>query len=92
METHLAHVQAFVEQLLDTGGTLVRLVDNLTDAFVEHDVERGQAAADVFEMLVGTVGMRFASVTERDVTRAAELMDLAMQSVLTDLRRALAGR
>jgi hypothetical protein len=85
MESHSAppapHVQAFVEQLLGTGGTLVKLVGGLADAVVASGSMGEQAADEIVGMLTGTVAVRLASIPEAEFVRASELMELAMEGV-----------
>ena len=93
MESPLAsceHIAEFAEQLLNTGDVLVNLVDNLIDALVENGTEPHDATNEILEMLAGTLQARFASIPATDVTRATELIELAIQSVLDDLMKALA--
>ena len=92
METQLAsddHVALFVTHLLNTGGTLVSIIDNLADALIENGAEPDEARDDMLGTIAGTVGQRLASVPAAEVVRAAELIDIAMESVMTDLHRAL---
>ncbi len=92
METQLAsqdHVAAFVTNLLNTGGTLVSIIENLSDALVENGADPDEASDDILGMVAGTISQRFASVPAPEVVRAAELIDIAMETVMTDLHRAL---
>lgn len=94
METQLAsheHVATFVTNLLNTGGTLVSIIDNLSDALVENGAEPDAARDDILGTLAGTIARRFASMPAADVVRAAELIDVAMESVMIDLQRAMKG-
>jgi hypothetical protein len=93
METQPAppgpHVQAFVEQLLSAGGVLVNLLENLTEGLASaNDSTSEEAAADIVEMLLGTVATRLASVPPADFLRAAELIEQAVDAVFADLRKA----
>jgi hypothetical protein len=93
MESHFAppapHVQAYVEQLLNAGGTLLKLLDNLADAVVAKGTMGEEEAADeLLDMLMGTVAVRLSSIPEADFVRATELMELAVNGVLADLERA----
>jgi hypothetical protein len=83
------NVHAFVGELLDTGGALIGIVENLTDALTEQGYTRQDALAELFEMLIGTISLKFASIPASEIDRAAELMALALQAVMTDLERAL---
>jgi hypothetical protein len=84
-----AHVQAFVEQLLTAGHTLITLVDRLAEALVESGtVGEGAAVAEIVAMMMGTVAVRLASVPEDDFTRATELIDRTLDGVFGDLQRA----
>lgn len=87
MDTHIAE---FTEQLLNTGDILISLVDDLIDALVEHGAKDEDAMTDVLGMLAGTLQARFTAIPAADVTRATELVRLAMQTVLDDLMEALA--
>jgi hypothetical protein len=83
------HVHAFLAELLDTGGTLLGILENLTDALTEQGQDRDAAIIDVFQMLVGTVWLRFESIPAPEVDRSAELIALALQAAMADLERAL---
>jgi hypothetical protein len=83
------HVQAFVEQLLSAGGVLVNLLENLTEGLASaNDSTSEEAAADIVEMLLGTIAMRLSSVPPADFLRAAELIEQAVDAVFADLRKA----
>jgi hypothetical protein len=92
MESHFAppapHVQAYVEQLLNAGGTLLKLLDNLADAVVANGSMGEEAAGEILGMLTGTVAVRLSSIPAADFVRATELMQLAVDGVLADLERA----
>jgi hypothetical protein len=92
MASHFAppapHVQAFVEQLLTSGGTLVKLVGDLADAVVANGSMGEEAANEIVDMLMGTVAVRLSSIPAADFVRAAELMELAVDGVLAELERA----
>jgi hypothetical protein len=99
MESHPAppapHALAFVQQLLGTGLTLIRLLDDLVDACVASSgSDESESAEALIEMLAGTVGVRLRRVPAADFDRAAELMEMTMEAVLADLRMAaeVAGR
>jgi len=85
METH---VQLFVGQLLNTGDALVRLLDGITDGLVRNGFERDDATAEVLAMMMGTVAARFESVPQAEIERSTELLELALEAVFADLRRA----
>jgi hypothetical protein len=85
------NIAGFTTQLLNTGDTLLTLIDNLTDALVESgEDDREEAAADVLGMVAGSLALRFASIPAADVVRATELMALAMQCVFDDVIEAIA--
>ena len=92
METQFAppapHVQAFVQQLLNAGHTLISVVDNLTDALVENGSTREEAMGDLVVALMGAVDVRLASVPQADFARATELMELTVDAVIAELKRA----
>ena len=82
------HVQAFVEQLLNAGDTLVNLVENLVGGLVANGSVQEEATGELVAALIGTVAVRMASIPESDFVRATELMQLTVDGVLDDLRRA----
>jgi hypothetical protein len=82
------HVQRFVEQLLNAGGTLVSVVENLVDALVANGSNDDEATGDIIVALMCAVASRLAAVPEADVARATELMEQAADGVLAELERA----
>ena len=82
------HVQAFVAQLLNAGGMLVGIVENLVDALVANGSSDEEATGDIVVTLMGTIATRLASTSEADFVRATELIQQAADGVLADLRRA----
>jgi hypothetical protein len=92
METEFAepapHVQAFVGQLINAGGMLVSIVDNLAKGLVENGATVEEANADIIVALMGSVANELSSVPEADFVRAATLVERAADAVLADLRRA----
>ena len=82
------HVQAFVGQLVNAGGTLVNIIDNLAQALVENGATLEEANADIIVALMGSVANELSSVPEVDFTRATKLLEQAADAVLADLRRA----
>jgi hypothetical protein len=85
------NIEVFTTELLNTGDTLVSLIDNLTDALVESGEEdRDAATADVLGMVAGSLALRFASIPSADIVRATELITLAMQCVFDDMLEAIA--
>ncbi len=89
METPLASTHAFLAQLLDSGGTIVRIAENLVAALEEHGSSHDEAITDIFQMMVGTTAARFASTPDAEIARATELIALTLQAVLEDLERAV---
>jgi hypothetical protein len=92
METEFAepapYVQAFVGQLINAGGTLVNIVDNLAKALASNGSTIEEANADIIVALMGSVANELSSVPEADFVRAAKLVEQAADAVLADLRRA----
>jgi hypothetical protein len=88
------HALAYVHQLLATGLTLAKLVDDLIEAIVDHGSDAEDATATIIDMVAGTVGVHLRRVPPADFGRATQLMELTMEAVLADLRMAteLAGR
>jgi hypothetical protein len=82
------HVQAFVGQLVNAGGTLVNIIDNLAQALVENGATLEEANADIIVALMGSVANELSCVPEVDFTRATKLVEQAAEAVLADLRRA----
>jgi hypothetical protein len=91
MENHAASPQAlaFVYQLLGTGVTLVRLLDDLLESSIAKGSDADDSARGLIEALTGTVGVHLRGVAPPDFQRATELMELTMGAVLTDLQRAV---
>lgn len=76
-------------QLLNTGHTIVGLVENLAEALVEatgDPIEECRHA--VIAMSMGTIGVRLAATPPEDFTRATALMDQALKVLIGDLERA----
>ena len=85
-----AHIVEFTAQLLNTGDQLSNIVDDLIDALVENGTDEDEAEADILGALAGTVANRLLSVPPAEVTRATELITIAIQGVFEDLMRAQA--
>jgi len=84
----------FVRTFLRCGITLQDLLADLADACPEDAFPGESPTAVVLEMAIGSVGTRLRRVPAEDFARAAELMELAVEAVLADLRTAVevAGR
>jgi hypothetical protein len=78
----------FVVELLNTGGALVTIVDNLADGLAANGSEEEEPADLIVGVLAGTVASRLTRVPQADFMRAAELMKLTMDAVLAELRLA----
>jgi hypothetical protein len=78
----------FLVELLNTGGALVKLVDSLAAGLAANGSEEKEPADLIVGVLSEAVGTRLARVPEADFMRAAELMELAMDAVLAELRLA----
>ena len=78
----------FVIELLNTGGALLKIVDGLADGLAANGSEEEEPADLIVGVLAGTVATRLTRVPQADFTRAAELMTLAMDAVLAELRLA----
>ena len=84
-----AHITEFVVQLLNTGHTIVGLVDNLAEALVEatgDPVEDCRHA--VIAMSMGTIGVRLAATPPEEFISATKLIDQALKVLIGDLERA----
>jgi hypothetical protein len=82
------HVQAFVGQLINAGGTLVNIVDSLAETLAANGSTIEEANADIIVAMMGSVANELSSVSEADFARAADLVERAANAVLADLRRA----
>jgi hypothetical protein len=78
----------FVVELLNTGGALVKIVDELADGLAANGSEEEEPAHLIVGVLAGAVATRLTRVPQADFVRAAELMELAMDAVLAELRLA----
>ena len=81
-------IQAFVQQLLYAGGMLSNLVETLVEALVANGSPEDEATGDLIVTFMGTIGVRLASIPDADFARAAELLELAAEAVVADVRRA----
>jgi hypothetical protein len=92
MDTEFAepapHVQAFVGQLINAGGMLVNIVDNLAKTLAANGSTIEEANADIIVAMMGSVANELSSVSEADFVRAANLVERAADAVLADLARA----
>jgi len=90
METTLnPHVAAFVTHLLNAGGVISRLTEGLIEALIESGWSHADATDEIIGSLAGTINARFASLPATDLERAAELLDLALQAVMSDMGQAI---
>jgi len=84
-----AHITEFVVQLLNTGHTIVGLVDSLAEALAEAT---GDPIDDcrhaVIAMSMGTIGVRLAATPPEEFTRATKLIAQALDVLIGDLERA----
>ena len=86
---------AFIRELLTTGFTLIELFETLIEGCEQTSAHAGENAAEaVVEMAAGSVAVRLHDVPAADFDRATELMSLATDAILADLKLAaeIAGR
>ncbi|MEA2211128.1 MAG: hypothetical protein QOF83_1076 [Solirubrobacteraceae bacterium] len=83
------HVVQFVFELINTGSMLGGLLTDLTEALPADAYPGEEPRAVVIDMLCGTISTALASVDQRDVRRATELIDLAGERTLEHLGLAL---
>jgi hypothetical protein len=81
-------IQAFVFALLGTGSVLSEIVATLAEDLPADSYPGEKPIAVVIEMLCGTIATALSSADPSDVRRATELMDLAAERTLEDLRLA----
>ena len=83
------HVLEFVVQLLNTGHSVVSLLESLADAVVSATGESAEEARhQVLAMCMATVTLRLASRPGEDFKRATELVEGTLAAILGDLQRA----
>ncbi len=88
METTAA--RTFVHTLLRAGITLHELLADLVEQCEAADAFPGEEAGSVvIEMASGSVATRLRRVPPTDFDRASELMQMAVDAVLDDLRTAV---
>jgi hypothetical protein len=73
------HIDVFVFGLIRSGLMLSELASNLTEALPDDAYPGEDTAAVVLEMLCGTIATAIESVDPRDVRRATEIIDLAVE-------------
>lgn len=83
-----------MHQLLATGLTLVKLLEDLIAATRDNGSDGEDAAETIIDMVAGTVGVHLRGIPAADFQRATQLMEMTMEAVLADLRMAaeVAGR
>jgi hypothetical protein len=88
INTHDA-IESFVLELLRTGDMLFGLAADLVEMLPADAYPDEEPSEVVIEMITGTIRAAVAHADERDVRRAAELMQEAGDRVVEHLRLAL---
>jgi hypothetical protein len=88
MEAAAPDALPFVIELLNTGGALLKIVDDLADGLAANGWDDGEPAEVIVGTLAGSVATRLPRVPQADFTRAADLMKMTMDAVLAELRMA----
>lgn len=84
------HIEVFVFRLIGSGLMLSDLASDLSEALPADAYPGEEPAAVVLEMLCGTIATVLESVDPRDVRRATEIIDLAVERTREHLRLACA--
>jgi hypothetical protein len=80
----------FIRSLLLHGSTLIGLLGDLAEQLEATGAYPDEEPADVvLEMAAGSVGVHLRRVGVEELSRAAELMELAVEAVFADLGKAI---